>query len=431
MDFNSIPLSAAGSLSVSVVALFLFAFQSFFFIKRRKLNYNAWAAIFSFSTAGYAFFVFLEYLTYSAEIQFLIGKIQFSFLIIMIHSLVGFSLSYLQVPSELYHKIASPINLLLFIILWSTDWIKSSTIVVKILQWVERPFLASGLGPLGAPFMAYLIASSLFSLFLWMTWKTREPHLSKRFGIGIGLAIYIFLGIHDALASTGVIPAVQFLLDYGFLAFSTSMLYVTVHEHIQIENQAYVLQRLNEELGIIARTDSLTKLANRYSFDRQYEKEWKILKRQRRQKTTEGSLSLILCDIDFFKEYNDTYGHMAGDACLVAVAEILATCARRPADLVSRYGGDEFAILLPETLQPSAVILAELMLHKMHERNLENKSSPVQPHVTISLGVASVSADTEFAQEDLFLRADRALYKAKKNGRNRVEECTESLATNQ
>jgi diguanylate cyclase (GGDEF)-like protein len=419
MDFNAIPLSAAGSLSVAVVAIFFFAFQSFFFLKKRKFTYNVWAAIFSLSTSGYAFFVFLQYIAPPAGIQHMIDKAQFTFLAIMIQSITGFSFSYLEVPSGLYHKIAGPINLIILIVLWSTGWIFNDTLVVRNFIWVARPYVESEIGPLGAPFMAYLIASASVSLFFWIRKKTRDVNINRV--VGSGLAIFILLGVHDALASLGIFRAVQFLLEYGFLAFSTSILYLTVREYIQIENQAFVLQRVNEELGIIARTDGLTKLANRYSFDRQYEKEWRILKRQRRQKTLNGCLSLILCDIDFFKEYNDTYGHKAGDSCLVLVAEILAACARRPADFVSRYGGDEFAVLLPDTIGQGAMIVAEHMLNKMRERKIENKSSGIKPWVTLSLGIATILSEDELSQEELFDKADRALYAAKKKGRDRFD----------
>jgi diguanylate cyclase (GGDEF)-like protein len=293
---------------------------------------------------------------------------------------------------------------------------------------VGLPHVGSGIGPLGVPFMLYIIFAASSSFNFWIRYKTREPNVKRVFGIGI--AIFILLGIHDALASIGVFTTIQFLLEYGFFAFSTALLYVTAQEFIQIENQAYALQRMNEELGIIARTDGLTKLANRYSFDRQYEKEWKILKRQRLQKTAKGCLSLILCDIDFFKEYNDTYGHIAGDACLVTVAEALAECARRPADFVSRYGGDEFAILLPDTLQSGAGIVAEIVLTKIRERKLANIGSPIKPYVTLSLGIASMFAEDEYSPEELFMRADRALYNAKRNGRDRCEEYKEKQLHN-
>jgi diguanylate cyclase (GGDEF)-like protein len=419
MDFNSIPLSAAGSLSVSVVALFFTAFQCIFFMKKKEFSSNVWAAFFSLATCGYSFFAFLQYLTPAVDLQHVIVKFQYSFLLLMIHSLIGFTFSYLQVSSGLYHKIAGAANIVILIVLWSGKLIVGDGYVARNFLWVAKPYISSGAGPLSAPFMAYLLASSLFSLYFWVRVKSRDIKMNRFFGAG--LVVYILLSAHDALASMGIINTVQFLLEYGFLAFSTAILFITVREYIRIENQAFMLQQLNEELGIIARTDGLTKLANRYSFDRQYEKEWKILKRLRRQKTLNGSLSLILCDIDFFKEFNDTYGHKAGDGCLVLVAKTLAECARRPADFVSRYGGDEFAVLLPDTPLPGAVIVAEAILHKMREQKVENKSSLAKPYVTISLGIASVLAEDEFSPEELFELADRALYDAKKNGRDRFE----------
>jgi diguanylate cyclase (GGDEF)-like protein len=419
MDLNCIPLSAAGSLSVSLVAIFFFASQCLLSIRKKRFTYNVWAAILSFSTAGFAFFMFLQYVAPPSEVQHLIDKCQFSFLVVMLHSLVGFSFAYLEIPSLLYHRIGGLFHLAIIITLWASDLIVSRTLVSRHLLWVSRPYVESDLGPLGALFMLYLIATSVFLFVLWLKHRTRNYRMNLV--VAFGIFIYIVLGIHDALASNGVFTPAQFLLEYGFLAFSTVILYVTAREFINVENQAFALQRLNEELGIIARTDSLTKLANRYGFDRQYEKEWKVLKRQMRKKTITGCLSLILCDIDFFKEYNDTYGHKEGDNCLILVATVLAECARRPADFVSRYGGDEFAVLLPDTPQSGSIIVAELMLRKMRERRLENKSSSVKPYVTLSLGIASALAEEDLSQDELFVRADRALYEAKKNGRDRFE----------
>ncbi len=131
-------------------------------------------------------------------------------------------------------------------------------------------------------------------------------------------------------------------------------------------------------------------------------------------------LSLIMCDVDFFKLYNDQYGHLQGDACLSSVAHPIDYCIRRPADLAARYGGEEFVVLLPNTQAEGAVFVAESIRRKVQELVIDHAASPVCKYVTLSLGVAStVPGDRENPQT--FIEAsDRALYEAKRAGRNRV-----------
>ena len=311
MAWNSLPISAAGSLAVSVVALFFVAFQSFLFIKRRKFASNGWAALFSLSTAGYAFFVFLQYIGPPNGIQRTFDQVQASFLILMAHSLCGYTFSYLKISGALYHWIGGPLNAAVLAILWLSDLVVSRHLVSLTFLWLPRPYVQSDLGPLGAAFMGYVVVSALFAVSFWIAARPNENR-SRRV-ISLGLLLFVAFGVHDALASLGVIHTVQFLLEYGFLGFATTIISFTLREYIGIESQALTLERINRELGALARTDSLTRLANRYSFDQEFEKEWRRLQRQRRQKGISGAFSLLLCDVDFFKEYNDTYGHPAGD----------------------------------------------------------------------------------------------------------------------
>jgi diguanylate cyclase (GGDEF)-like protein len=418
MTWNSIPLSAAGSLAVCVVALFFAAFQGIFFIKQRKLTSNAWAALFSLSSAGYAFFVFLQFIAPPTPIQQMLDRAQFSFLVLMAYSICGYTISYHQIRGRWFHSIGGPLFILVLGALWLTDLIASGRLVSRFFPWVPRPYVESALGPLGAPFMALLLAAALFSLFLWIWKKTRDK--SDRRIFGAGLSVFAGLAIHDALVSIGVMTSVQFVLEYGFLCFATSILYITAREYIGFQSRAAALGRLNEELGAMAITDGLTRLANRRGFDSRFEQECRSLARQNSQKSA-VFLSCILCDVDFFKEYNDTYGHQAGDACLVAVAEALARGARRPADLVSRIGGDEFALLLPDTPMEGARIVAESAIAELRALKIANEGSTGRKWVTISMGIASTRADEAITQEQLIARADRALYRAKILGKDRAE----------
>lgn len=172
------------------------------------------------------------------------------------------------------------------------------------------------------------------------------------------------------------------------------------------------LEEANEELHRLVFVDSLTQVANRRYFDRYIDREWK---RQLREK---APLSLIFGDIDFFKAYNDTYGHQAGDRCLVRVAQILSKAARRPADLVARYGGEEFTLILPNTSAQGAIYVAQTILDELKAKAIPHAGSPIAGIVTISLGVATMIPNHEQSPETLIFKADEALYQAKKSGRN-------------
>jgi two-component system chemotaxis family response regulator WspR len=173
------------------------------------------------------------------------------------------------------------------------------------------------------------------------------------------------------------------------------------------------LEERHAELERVARLDGLTGVANRKWLDEVLSVEWRRCQR-------EGvSLSFLLCDIDHFKLYNDTYGHPAGDACLRQVAATLGMCARRPADLAARYGGEEFALLLPNTPLAGALVVAENVVRAVRAAAIAHAASPVG-HVTASVGVAGAVPAREHAQASLLERADGALYRAKHAGRDRV-----------
>jgi diguanylate cyclase (GGDEF)-like protein len=173
------------------------------------------------------------------------------------------------------------------------------------------------------------------------------------------------------------------------------------------------LEKANQDLQQLATVDSLTQAANRRRFDEYLERKWRHLARQH------APLSLILCDIDFFKLYNDTYGHPAGDACLQQVADALKAAIKRPEDLVARYGGEEFAIILPYTSTKGAIEVAERIRMNVKQRQLPHDKSGVSPYVTVSLGVASLIPDLESAPEIAIAKADQALYQSKAAGRDR------------
>lgn len=174
------------------------------------------------------------------------------------------------------------------------------------------------------------------------------------------------------------------------------------------------LGEANEELNRLASIDGLTRVANRRHFDEYLAREWRRLSREG------GWLSLILCDIDYFKPYNDTYGHLQGDQALARVAALLKDEARRPADLVCRYGGEEFAVVLPNTHPDGAADFAEQLRAAVSRETIPHRASQVAEHITLSLGVAGVIPSANAFSNDLIKRADLALYQAKESGRDRV-----------
>ncbi|MGF6953402.1 diguanylate cyclase (GGDEF)-like protein/PAS domain S-box-containing protein [Neobacillus sp. B4I6] len=170
-----------------------------------------------------------------------------------------------------------------------------------------------------------------------------------------------------------------------------------------------------QEMEDLSNRDGLTGIANRRYFDEYLIREWRQAVRYSKP------LSLIMLDIDSFKEFNDTYGHMGGDECLKQVASILEETVKRRTDSVARYGGEEFAIILPETVINDACIVAEKIRSTVEELHIPHVGSNVSKFLTVSVGAATIIPDFNSNPEDLIREADRALYQAKQKGRNRVE----------
>jgi diguanylate cyclase (GGDEF)-like protein/PAS domain S-box-containing protein len=170
----------------------------------------------------------------------------------------------------------------------------------------------------------------------------------------------------------------------------------------------------NRALESLATIDALTGISNRRRFDEFLQNEWQRLAREKQY------LSLILCDIDFFKQYNDTYGHTVGDRCLQAVAQAINQVIKRPADLAARYGGEEIVVVLPHTPPEGAYKVAQQMANAVRELKIEHRTSNVSPYITLSLGVAGCIPDYNTSPTTLVERADTALYRAKEKGRDRA-----------
>jgi len=182
-----------------------------------------------------------------------------------------------------------------------------------------------------------------------------------------------------------------------------------------LEINSVTLEASNRELNELSNLDPLTGLNNRGSFDAIIVQQWISALREGKP------LSLIFMDVDYFKKYNDNYGHQAGDECLKLVAGAARGCVRRADDLCARYGGEEFVVLLPHVNIEEAAALAERIRAAVSSLNIRHEDSTVAPHVTVSLGVSGTVPAPDGGYTRLIEAADRALYRAKTGGRNRVE----------
>ena len=190
-----------------------------------------------------------------------------------------------------------------------------------------------------------------------------------------------------------------------------AMTFRDISDRKQIE---ITLKKANLRLTYQANIDSLTQIANRRRFDEYITQEWSRCAREREY------LSLLLCDVDYFKAYNDTYGHQAGDSCLYEVAKGIEHTVKRPADVAFRYGGEEFAVILPHTEGQGAIKVAEEICQHIRSLNIAHSSSEISDSITISIGVASIIPNTRTSPHTLISAADDALYDAKQKGRNRA-----------
>lgn len=182
--------------------------------------------------------------------------------------------------------------------------------------------------------------------------------------------------------------------------------------HNIIISEQIALEKSNEQLHTLANKDELTGLPNRRAFDEYLQKEWA------RHIRSNLVMSLLMLDVDFFKAYNDRYGHDKGDTCLKKIANMMKVCLHRPSDIAARYGGEEFIILLPETTKKGAVEIADRLHGALQKEAISHESSTLSEHLTVSIGIASLIPRIGDDYKIIQLIADKELYKAKAKGRN-------------
>ena len=195
-------------------------------------------------------------------------------------------------------------------------------------------------------------------------------------------------------------------VDFISKPFNVAVVRARVRTQLTIKRQADALRELTL-------TDALTGVANRRSFNNTLANEW------RRCARSGAALALIMIDVDHFKRYNDLYGHQAGDHCLQQLSAAMARCASRPQDLLARFGGEEFILLLPEEELAGASVVAQRLLDEVRAAALPHAASPTSPLVTISMGLAVTLPRAGLDTGDLIRTADALLYRAKHTGRNR------------
>ena len=196
-------------------------------------------------------------------------------------------------------------------------------------------------------------------------------------------------------------------MDYITKPFEIPLVLARIHVHLRLKNKSEKLEKL-------ALVDALTDIPNRRSLDNSVEREFKRGKRYKK------TISLLMIDVDHFKAFNDHYGHGAGDKCLRKIAQTLESCIKRPGDMVGRYGGEEFMVVLPDCIHSGAVTIAEEMRQKIAMLNIPHEYSSVADHVTVSIGVKSKRCESEITSQEIMNKADQMLYLAKEQGRNRV-----------
>lgn len=282
-------------------------------------------------------------------------------------------------------------------------------------------------------FQSYLLFCCGFGLLILIQGVRLRVQMAQ--GFLIGFIIMSLMVINDVLVSIGVLQTPLLLAGVGLFCFiviqayaislRSAQAYASITEltgelenysadlEQKVEARTRELESANTTLERLAVLDGLTNVANRRKFDEELTRIWAEHRRRG------NALSVLLCDIDQFKPYNDLYGHLQGDEALRRVARAIESALARPGDMVARFGGEEFVVLLPDTPIEGALQVAEKILLTVQTLHIPHQSS-VSGELTISIGAASMVPGEGVAMAEILLQADQALYRSKTEGRNRI-----------
>ncbi|MDI1301141.1 MAG: diguanylate cyclase [bacterium] len=301
----------------------------------------------------------------------------------------------------------------------------------SLARWQQPILMLSTLGGATAfLLMAFFVTSSLGRIYIDTVMLIQIfglVLLRMQFSYAIPSVLMIIAGASFALLRLPFSGSVHdHLIGLMLITFAGLLCLVANYLIERSVRSDYLQQRLlefrqqdleasNSNLQKLLRSDALTGIFNRRHFDNHLADEF------RRAERANYPMALLMIDVDYFKSYNDTYGHQAGDEVLAGVAQTLATFARRPGDVAARYGGEEFALILPGSSEENAMVIAEEIVADIYAQNLPHKSSRISDRLTVSIGVASLQPDGMKQNEAaLIANADQALYLAKNTGRNRA-----------
>ena len=226
--------------------------------------------------------------------------------------------------------------------------------------------------------------------------------------------LWVAMALLDKLAIILMINALYMISILVAIARTDEYITESLRLKYTLEQRTEKLQDANEKLEHMILVDALTQLYNRRYFERQLDMEWKKCHRESKR------LAMLVIDIDFFKAYNDHYGHLSGDECLKSVAYVLSNSLNRPGDIIARIGGEEFVALLPDSDEAGASTVAETIQHNLRHARIPHAASEVSDFVTVSTGLAVTYPSDRVSALSLFTAADKALYRAKAAGRNRI-----------
>jgi len=236
------------------------------------------------------------------------------------------------------------------------------------------------------------------------------------FSAPILLPLSVVLLFKDQMETQGIglLLVLFFIITLRQVLSINSVLQESIINRLELEKSKAKTETLAKELYQLSTTDALTSITNRRGFDEALSREWS------RAKRSDTQLTLLMIDVDFFKTFNDSLGHPAGDECLRLIASTLTHYARRAGEVIARYGGEEFAIILPNTAGSEGVKIAENICDSIAELDIEHPASGVAKRVTVSIGVHGAAPGQLDDSQELIKLADQALYRAKADGRNRV-----------